>query len=274
MRTLLFTALSLTSLAASGQELKLPDSELIRLKPDQLVLAPPQNWVESAREKGFEKQNFIFYAAKFKGLSDGMAHLVNLAGRKHVIPESLVVPIHAPSEEPSANIAPGTILLTWWQSGSGMQRALVVGGTPKEPVVRYLDIAYENPTGAAKKEETLKPGTFHVLSHPLQPGTGVMIQGPGQVRHGIVISKDREQIAVLGFAGKLSVHPTRHATAIPIVPKVDQGQQVFVPVFGSMKQARVTKVDAKIGRVFVEYKFGAKLKQQAVAFGDVALELP
>jgi len=57
------------------------------------------------------------------------------------IPNYMIIPIR-----PDESAKVGDIVLTWWQSGSGMKRAIVTNASdPTAPEVNYIDIEWDNP---------------------------------------------------------------------------------------------------------------------------------
>ena len=234
------------------------------------VLCPSRQFFDAAVEKGIDKTTFIYYAAKMLEPGTEQSTVRNLAGRQFSLPNQMIVPIPQ-----GQKTKVGDILLSWWQSGSGMQRAIVVGGTETEPIVRYLDIKLDNPSGAGKKEGKLKPNSFYVLSKPWQIGSTVRIAGvkrPSVQLYGQLLAMDKDNVLVRGWAGKLSVHPRKDAQPLPIVPKVKSNDAIQIALFGSFKPATVLRVEPEIGRVFAKYQFGRKDKEAAFAFGDVYAE--
>ncbi len=93
----------------------------------------------------------------------------------------------------------GDIVLGTRQSGSGLQRAIVVaGGTPAAPKVRYLDLDYDNPAGVGKKDDTLKADCFHKQRDGLIVGNVVAVKAPGGYKRLLVVGVGGEK--VLGSA--------------------------------------------------------------------------
>ena len=76
------------------------------------------------------------------------------------IPNYMIIPIR-----PDESAKVGDIVLTWWQSGSGMKRAIVTNASdPKAPEVNYIDIDWNNPAktddvGIGQKTEKIEPNT-------------------------------------------------------------------------------------------------------------------
>jgi hypothetical protein len=131
-------------------------------KAGEYVLAPMYNWIKDAAEKGMDSTRFIWYVQKMATPDKENSELQFLSERRK-IPNPYIIPI-----PPKQTARKGDIVLTWWQSGSGMQRAIVVDdGDASAPVVRYLDIDYNNPaksrdgsTTIGKMDEKILPDTF------------------------------------------------------------------------------------------------------------------
>ena len=229
------------------------------------VLTPSRAFIDRAFTRGGEKSTFIFYGSRMV-LPGAAQSRVRQVSTEVDIPNSLIIPIRRGEQA-----KPGDVVLTHWQSGSGMQRAIVVpGGTPTEPTVRYLDIALDNPSGAGKKVDQCKPGTFQILTAPWEVGTAVACAaGRNRKRYRIVhVAGDR--LLGLGFAGRMRALGRAECVPLPVRPAVAPGATVAVPHVGSMREGVVTRVDASIGRVYVELESGGRTAELAVPFGDVA----
>jgi hypothetical protein len=164
-----------------------------------------------------------------------------------------------------------TVPNAWWQSGSGLQRAIVVHAkNPKEPIVRYLDLAYDNPAKnkdgipIGQMEEQLKPDSFVRLTGALTPGTivGIKDESRNRYNHHRVIKVIGDKVILTGFLGRLSIHDKAECLPVSIIPKVKAGNEVYVNFVSSFTKATVKEVDKKIGRVFTE-------EGDAIAFGDL-----
>ncbi len=232
--------------------------------PGDFVLCPSRQFYESAIEKGTDKTTFIYYAARMVEAGEATSKVTNLAGQTFEIPNALIISIPQ-----GQKCKAGDVILTWWQSGSGLQRAIVVGGSETEPVVRYLDIALDNPSGAGRKEDTLKPDSFCVLNREWQIGSAVAIETDRQTRHGLLMAISEQHILVREFAGKLNCYERANAKPIPIVPDVAEGDIAMAALYGSFKPVTVTKVDTRIGRVFTRFQLGRKDQEKVFPFGDV-----
>lgn len=236
-------------------------------KKGEHVLVPSYNWLVDAMQKGADKTTMIWYAQKMEAPGDEMSQVKFMSEVKKV-PNAYIVPIPA-----GQTAKKGDILLTWWQSGSGMQRAIVTDDAdPKAPTVRYLDLDYDNPaksrdgkTTIGQMDEQIKPDTFVVIKNDFEPGTSVAIGS--DMKHGQVIRTEGDKIFVVLFAGKTGVFPKSDAKAVPVKPNVKAGDNVKASRYGSFKEGTVSKVDSNIGRVWI--KFENASEDEAVAFGDV-----
>ena len=234
----------------------------------QYVLCPPRLWVDKAVKNGTGRQTFIWYTAVMQKPGSNSSTVKTLAGNIEEIPNPLIIPIRR-----GEKVQPGDVVLTWWQSGSGMQRAIVVGGTDTRPLVRYLDLSYESPSKAAQKDHQLEPDSFQKLTSTWQPGTAVMVAKNKQHKHARLLAVADGQVMILSSTGGVEVHPKSTVKPLPIKLAVKTGDKIFAPVFGTMKEVEVLRVDSQIGRVFTKFKFGGKDKEKAIAFGNLASSL-
>lgn len=236
-------------------------------KKGEKVLVPSYNWLVDAMQKGPDKTTMIWYAQEMAEPGAEMSEIKFMSDTKKV-PNAYIVPLPA-----GQTAQKGDILLTWWQSGSGLQRAIVTDAAdPKAPKVRYLDLAYDNPaksrdgkTTIGQMEEQLKPDTFVVIKNELEPGTAVAIGT--DMKHGQVIRAEGDKVFVKLFAGKTGVFPKADVKAVPVKPNVKPGDKVKAVFTSSFTDAEVTKVDGAIGRIWV--KMGSSPEEKVVSFGDV-----
>jgi hypothetical protein len=239
------------------------------------VLCPPREFVDRLQADGPVKTGLVFYSATMVEPGAVESKVINQAKKEMVIPNSLIVPIAK-----GQTAKPGDIILTWWHSGSGMQRALVVeGGTETQPQVLYLDISYDNPSGWGKKTDRCRADAFHKLDTAFQVGSTLAVKDPKRrdvYNRGLIVNAEGDKFLLLGFAGRLSVANKADCVALPIVPEgLKEGDAVRAPTsFASMGKATVIKVDPAIGRVFIKAIAFGKEMEIAVAFGDVIATLP
>jgi hypothetical protein len=256
----------------TGEPVKFPVADFPQVattaKAGDYVLAPSYNWIKDAADKGAETTSFIWYLQKMSQPDKDNSELQFLSERRK-IPNAYIIAI-----PPRQSAKKGDVVLTWWQTGSGMQRAIVVDDTePTRPIVRYLDIAFDNPAKArdgvttiGKMDEKITPDSFVKLKN-WDPGTTVAVQQGANQRYARVIRVVGNQVLVLE-GSNLKVHPKANCQSLPLVPTVSPGERVKAPRYGqNFVAASVLSIDGRNGRVFV--KFDGDQESQAIAFGDI-----
>jgi hypothetical protein len=238
-------------------------------KAGEVVLCPSFNWIQDAATKGPDKVTFIFYNQKMIAPGEVESEVEFLSPGKEKVSNAYIIPIPAGQ---TAKV--GDIVLTWWQSGSGMNRAIVVEASdPTEPTVRYLDIDYDNPaksrdgkTTIGQMDEKLKPNSFVKINNAWEPGTAVAVNDGANRKKAQVIRVAGDKVLTIGLAGRLQVYDKSACTPVPVKPTVKAGDKVKAPIYGNFQNVTVTKVDGRNGRVFVKPETG---DEKAIAFGDV-----
>lgn len=236
-----------------------PDVTLTAAEGDY-VLAPSQVSVDEAFQKKEEKPVFIFYAAKVVTVGEKESTLEDLAGSTNSIPNALIVPI-----KPNQTSVKGDILLTWWQSGSGLMRAIVTEGGER-PKVRYLD-------DFAKEEETLESDSFHKLTGVLEPGASVAVKDGASYRQATLINVSGSKAIINGWGGSTSVVEASTLKALPVTFSAKVGDEVMAPVIGTYDKVIVKSIDAAVGQVVAEYEFAGEMSSETFFFGDVVKDL-
>lgn len=238
------------------------------------AFAPPPRWIEEAFENGVEHQPFVFFAGEVLETGQRESRLKTESGAQWVVPNTALVVI----PKKATDVEVGDVVVTEWDASNTLQRALVVaveegdGGAPTVRA-RYLDLLWDEPSGDARRIASLPEGTYL----PLKPGDVGSTQAclvAGVARRFVVIHAREESYLGLGYAGRLAVLARESCGALPLKPKVEVGQEVHVPVLGVFQPAKVTRIDAAAGRVWVRYEAQGKLKEDAVGYCNVALEVP
>ena len=109
-----------------------------------------------------DEQTLIFYNTTLREIGDTASIVEN----KAVIPNALIIPLPKQILKPHK----GDILLTWWQGGNGLQRAIVVSDSiASEPIVDYLDMDYTDANGKqglgqVVSGEQLHKGTYAIIT--------------------------------------------------------------------------------------------------------------
>lgn len=252
-----------------------PDFPLTALDANNgdVILSPSKNWQEDATKEGADNVTFIFYNQTVAEVGEKTSK-VNFMGENGVeIPNYMIIPIKA-----NQTAKKGDIVLTWWQTGSGMQRAIVVDDTdPASPTVRYLDLSWDNPATnsdgkpIAQAHYQIKPGTFHVLSADWSPGTTVAAKSEGKSVAATVVAVAGDQVLTIGFAGKMKIYAKSDCTPCPVIPNVKAGDKVQIPWVGTFKESTVERVDAALGAVWCDDPFSDE--PMVVSFGDISTNL-
>jgi len=241
-------------------------------KQGEYVLAPSFSFLEDAWEGN--GSSFNFYSRKCLEVGDVESKLLEI-GEEVMMPNSLIIPIPA-----GESVDNGDVVLTWWQSGSGMCRAIIVDATnPESPIAQYLDIDFDNPTTnengvpIGQMDEQLEPNSFTKITSTWQAGTSIAVLEDGNYSHYKVIRVENDNVLASGWAGKLAVFKKSDCIAIPIRLDLLAGDRVQVPYIGSFIDGVVKRYDEKIGRVFVEIVFAGQKQNIVTSIGNVALDL-
>jgi len=234
-------------------------------KEGEYVLAPSLDFLTTAWISKGENSMFIFYSRQMIKVGELESEILEI-GNNVIIPNSLIIPIRA-----NQQVKKGDVLLTWWQSGSGMSRAIVVDAKiPTEPVVRYLDLEWEY---YGTLEEKLIPNSFVKITEEWQPGTVIAYKDSYYMNRVQVVRIEGEKVLTIGWAGRIEVLKKSDCHAIPINLEIKKGDKVQVPYIGSFTDGIVKKYDANIGRAWVEIEFGGNIIEIVVARGDIAKDL-
>ncbi len=232
------------------KEFKLEGVEL-----GQEVLAPSgyKNAIE--KNKDLLDNSNVFYNFTVTRVPNNKTLFIKMFGDEFEIPNPLVIPI---PKGQKAKV--GDIVLTWWQSGSGMQRAIVTDASdPETPKVCYLDLNYEDDGKGFANEhanEQLKPNSFLVMKNgEWMSGATVAVMDDGEWKKATILNVTDDKVLVIGFIGKIKAYKRSDCKLIPLVPEYKVGDHVkAVFLTGFANDYKVTKIDQKIGRVWVEHR--------------------
>ncbi|MFA5995750.1 MAG: hypothetical protein WCW27_02695 [Patescibacteria group bacterium] len=223
------------------------------------VLAPTRAALDEAATEGADNTTFIYYMAEVAEVGETASVLTEIT-EEVTIPNGMIIPI---LNGQTAEV--GDTVLTWWQSGSGLTRGYVVaGGTPTQPMVRYLDVD----TLGESEPEQLKADSFVVITDPWQAGTSIAVKNGSDYDHYQVLKVSGEKILAYGFAGKIKVIDKTDAKTMPLKPVVKVGDEVAVPFIGSYSDGTVTAVDEANGNIDAEVEFGGDKETDKYAYGS------
>ena len=247
-----------------------PQNVKIEAEPDQLVLAPYTFYPRAIKEgEDLNEKILIFYHTNMAEVGETKS---KLKGDVEV-PNSLIIPL-----DKDGQAKKGDILLTWWQNGSGLKRAIVKDASnPAEPVVDYLDMSYsddpEKPGSAQRNaDKQLKPGSFNVITDgEWQSGAQVACKSErGKWDAGILIHEQDGKVLVLGFSDKVKAYNKADVKLIPFKETIKVGDMVYAKWVASYEDGyKVTKIDQNLGRIWVEKDGKTEIK----AFGEVTKTL-
>ncbi len=255
-------------LAAGMTPFDFPKVDMQASEGDYVLIPGYKMWQNSLAKEDPTNETYIFYTGKMSKAGEIESEIEFTFDGKQMMPNSIMIPI--PAEQTAEK---GDIVLTWWQTGSGMQRAIVTDASnPSEPIVRYLDLGYDNPAKDGKSGKSigqtdypLKPNSFVKLTGEWQAGNMLAAKDGDKMNSVQIIRVAEGKVLTLGFAGKIKVYNKSDCTPVPIVPDVKKGDKIQAVFVGGFGEYEVSKVDKKIGRVFVK-QFD---KDVAVSYGQV-----
>lgn len=245
-----------------------PQKVKLKMEEGQTVLSP-FTYYPSSVEKGepLRQSVLIFYDTTVKEVGEENS-VLNRYGGEVEMPNALIIPLPQ-----NAKAKKGDVVLTWWQSGSGLERAIVVDDSnPKEPRVCYLDLTWpDNPDSPKlvekRKGEALKPGTFSVLKDKQwQSGAQVAIHKDKEWLKGILIHVDGNKVLVLGFGNKIEAYDKADVRIIPFKEKIKVGDKVWASWVNTYRPGYVvTEIDNLTGHVYVKKENGSGIESKSIA---------
>jgi hypothetical protein len=136
-----------------------------------------------------------------------------------------------------------------------MQRAIVTNDAdPTQPTVAMLDRDYADPPqfDTDKIETKLEPNTFINISGDMVPGASIYVTGSNTLDTVYtLISTSGEKVFARDGTGHFKVFDKKDCKPIPFVISVKPGDKLRAAFGSALAPATVTKVDARIGRVWV-----------------------
>ena len=252
-----------------------PQGVKLKMEVGQTVLSP-YTYYPSSVEKGkpLREAVLIFYDTTVKEVGAEKSVLSTHNGEVEM-PNALIIPLPT-----NAKAKKGDVVLTWWQSGSGQERAIVVDDSnSKEPKVCYLDLRWpdnpESPTLEEKKKgEALKPGSFAILKDgQWQSGAQVAIKKDNEWLKGTLIHVEGDKVLVLGFGSKIEAYNKADVRLIPFKEKIKVGDKVWATWVNTYRTGYVvTAVDNESGHVYVKGERSSSVESRSIADVTKVLE--
>lgn len=263
----------------NNQQTQQPEQEVVEQEPEPEVKGFPWDFPEGNKNEGLAEdqsalsihtfypsklkesndpanETYIFYSTTVKSVGETTS-MVSDFGSEVEMPNALIIPLPG-----GQTVKKGDIVLTWWQTGSGMQRAIVTDASkPDSPKVDYLDLDYKDDgTGFANEHanEQIKPNTFTVLKDSeWQPGAQIVVTGDGSYEAGILVNCTDDKVLLKGFAGRIKVFKRSACKVVPLKQNLKVGDEVYAIWTSSYKPGyKITKIDEKVGRVWVQGPYG------------------
>lgn len=268
------TAVDSTETASEGIN-PFPDFPAVGLTANEgdYCLTPSLKWQQDATDQGADQVTFIFYNAKMGATGAETSTVDFTFDGEQEIPNYMIIPIKS-----GQTAKKGDIILTWWQTGSGMQRAIVVDDTdPSAPIVNYLDLDWDNPAktsddiGIGQATYQIEAGTFHVLGAMWEPGTTVAVKDGDKYLSAQVVAVSGNKVLTVGWGGSMKMYDKSACTPVPVYPNVKAGDEIQAPWVGSFVDTKVQKVDTKMGRVWCDDPYSDD--PMVIPFGEVATDL-
>ncbi len=234
-------------------------------EPGQYVLCPNKAAIDEDvnDDDNIQSIGLIYYSGKLEEVGDKESKVDG-----EMIPNALIIPIPQGQE-----VQAGDIVLTWWQSGSGMYRAVVVNADdPTRPEVCYLDMGFED---GDTDTEQLEPNTFVKLTDPWQEGHSIIYKDPewsGSYDIVDILKVGKDKVLVSGWASILYIYDKDQL--IPIEPaEFNVGDEVQVPHIGSYTNGVIKEIDEAYQRAKVEIEFASEKQDIYVPLCDITTGL-
>lgn len=217
------------------------------------VLSPSKANYDSLLANGIENVIFVYYPRNFIKSEKDFLYLKEF-GDTIEMPKSITIPL-----PDSQMVSKGDVVLTWWQNGTGMQRALVLSKEPTyTPTVYYLDnqyYFYYSDNDPLFWIDTLMPSSFLKIEDKLMPGRSCSITGKYVSSFYTIINSLGYKLVVMSWSGDLQIVSTKECEIVPMNTTFEVGDSVSVPYLGTYTNGTVKTVYDDIGKMMVKINF-------------------
>jgi hypothetical protein len=181
-----------------------------------------------------------------------------------LIPNILIIPLKSQSMPHK-----GEFVLTWWQKGTGMQRAFIINTFPSDSsLVQYLDLDSTLLLDSSSSIQKISKTSFAIIDKPLKPGSSLAYDTSGVFQFFIVVKNiNQNKLLAINWSGKLQYLNKNKIFPNPVKPKLNPGDSAAIPVFGIYTPAKIMKISN--GLVIAQYKFAGLNKTTIVPELDV-----
>lgn len=257
---------------SSGAGIKFPVADFpaaaTTAKAGEFVLAPEYPVIADASLKGLDSVFGAYEQHKMEAPGAEMSAVKFYRDSKvNQVPNQFLIAIPAGQTAKKGDIVLG-YMMPW-----GMQRAIVTDAAdPTKPTVAMLDRDHTDPPKypSDKIEKQLEPNSFVVLKDgELSPGASIYVTGSnGLATIYTLISMSGEKVLAQTTNGYFKVFNKSECKVIPFVINVKPGDKVRAKWVDVLADQTVTKVDARIGRIWV-VNDGAKNEPKPLGYGWV-----
>lgn len=231
------------------------------------VLAPSKSCYDTAITKGIKTSLIVFYPRKFISSKEKYSFLEEI-GDTVLLPDDLIIPLKKNQE-----VKQGDILLTWWQSGTGMQRAIVLSDKNKlKPVVYYLDnqfYFYYDESDPTFWIDTLKENSYNILQDEWCSGHSIIVEINGVPSYYVIINSNENKVLALSWSGLLEVFDKKNCKPIPLNQNFVKGDSILAPYLGTYTKGIVRSTFKEIGKMKVDIQFFDTIMSTKVSMIDV-----
>ncbi len=125
----------------------------------------------------------------------------------------------------------GDFVFTWWQKGSGLQRAYVLKSLADgRIIVRYLDLsATKDPNNLV---DTIAQGSFRVIGDDFAPGASVHVHEDKGDDLYVIINSEGDSLVCRSSIGNVKFFVRDSVVPNGVRKQLSDNQQVYVPFYG------------------------------------------
>jgi hypothetical protein len=234
-------------------------------KAGEFVLAPDYDVIANASLKGLDAVfgEYRQHTMDSPGPEMSGVKFAN-DGKVNQVPNPYLIAVPAGQSVHNGDIVLG-VMSPW-----GLQRGIVTDDAdPNQPEVAMLDLDYDDaaPTKVVLK---LAPNTFVKVGGDLTPGASIYVTGSNTLDELFtVVSASGEKVLARKGSGYFKVFNRSQCVAIPFNAEFRPGDKGRGNWGGSLAPVTVTKVDARIGRIWVTSDNSSDKKPKALSIGAV-----
>lgn len=234
-------------------------------KAGEFVLSPEYDVIANASAKGLDKV-FGSYAQQTMDTPGLETSSVKFAtgGKVNAVPNQYLIAVPSGQSVHKGDIVVG-VMSVW-----GLQRGIVTDDAdPTQPEVAMLDLDYDDasPTKVIVK---LPANTFFKVGGDVTPGSSIYVTGSNTLDELLtVVSVSGEKVLARNGSGYFRAVNRSQAIPIPFSVEFKPGDKAKGAWGGYLAPVTVTKVDARIGRIWVTSDNSSEKKPKALPAGAV-----